>query len=343
MPLTISDLRKDLKSKKIAPIYFFYGSEDYLIEEGIDELVNTVLDDGMKGFNFDTLYGSKASIQEVIAVASAFPMMSERRVVIVKEVEKLVTTDAAKDILASYLTCPLESTCLILVSDEVDLRKKPFTDFKKHAVLVECKSLYDNKVPDWIEHYVRKLKKSISPEAVVLLQEQVGNSLRTLASEIEKIMIYIGEKKEITFDDVTTVVGSSKGYTIFDLQNEIGKKNLSRALAILGTMLMQGENTQKIIVMLTRFFIQLWKLSDPSIKKLPQTELAEEIGVHPYFLKSMRQFESNYSAEQIEKNFTHLLKADTILKTTSRDPKIVLDLLVYSLIKEEPEAEYVLE
>lgn len=342
MAHTYKDFQPVIKSKKFAPVYLFYGSEDYLIDQCVDGIVHTILDDGMKGFNFDTLYGSKANAQEVVAVASAFPMMSEKRVVIVKEFEKLVTEDTSKEILATYIERPLNSTCLILISLEPDFRKKPFTDLKKHAQLVECKALYDDEVPDWIEDYVRSLGRKITPEAVVLLQEQVGNSLRALANEVNKILIFIGERPQITLEDVASVVGASKGYTIFDLQNEIGRKDLAKALAVLGTMLQQGQNAQKIITMLTRFFIQLWKLSDPNIHRLPSSDIAKEIGVHPYFLRQLKQFQANYTAPQIEKNFGYLLKTDTVLKTTSRDPKIVLDLLVYSLIKEEHESQHVL-
>jgi len=323
-------------------VTLFYGNEDLLIEQSIDKIVGQTLDDGTKGFNLDTLYGSKASVQEVVAVASAFPMMSEKRIVIIKEFEKLATSEPAKEILAAYLQRPLESTLLLLIAGEADLRKKPFTDLRKHSTVVECKSPYDNEIPDWIVEQVKTAGRSISPDAVVLLQEQVGNSLRALANEIEKIMIYIGDQKNISLDHVTAVVGASKGYTIYDLQNAIGAKNLERAMSILTPMLQHGQSPQAIIIMLTRFFIQLWKLSDPGVLRLPSADLAKEVNVHPYFLRTLRQFQSNYSQKHLESNFRVLLQADKILKSTGRHPQIVLDLLVYSLINGTPESEVAL-
>jgi len=340
--VTHKEFQSLVRSRKIPPVTLFHGSEDLLIEHSVDQIIAQTLSDGTKGFNLDTLYGSKVSVQEVVAIASAFPMMSERRIVIVKEFEKLATTEAAKEIFAAYLTRPLESTLLILIAGEVDFRRKPFTDLKKHATVVECKALYDNEIPDWIVEGVKKSGRTIDPDAVMLLQEQVGNSLRALANEIEKIIIYLGEEKSVTLDHVSAVVGASKGYTIFDLQNAIGAKNLARAMSILAAMLQHGQSPQTIIIMLTRFFVQLWKLSDPGVHRLAPADLAKEVKVHPYFLRSLQQFQSNYTQKHLESNFRVLLQADKLLKTTSREPHIVLDLLVYSLIRGTPESELAL-
>ena len=87
-----------------------------------------------------------------------------------------------------------------------------------------------------------------------------------------------------------------------------------------------------IIVMLTRFFTQLWKLTDMRSRRLSESDIAREIGVSPYFVKQIIGFRSNFDIRQIEENFKSLLEADTVLKSTSRDPRLVLDLLVLSLI-----------
>ncbi len=318
---------------KIAPVTLLHGAEDFLIDECLQAIVEKTLNDQTRGFNFDVAYGSKSNVQEVIALASAFPMMAEKRVVVVKEFEKLATTEPAKEILKAYLEHPLASTCLVLVSLEPDFRKKPFTDLKKLAELVECKPLYDNQVPDWIENRIRMLGKQPDPEACRLLHAYVGNSLRALQNEIDKLFIYLGERKNVGGADVTEVVGASKGYTIFELQNAVGRKDLREALRILHAMLEAGQSPQMIIVMLTRFFQQLWKISELRTKRIPDAALAKEAGVHPFFLKQLVQYQSNFNNAHIESSFRSLLEADVILKSTSRDKQGVMDLLVYALVK----------
>jgi len=300
-------------------------------------IISNVLDEGTKGFNLDVVYGSKAEAKDVVGHASSFPMMGARRVVVVKEFEKLATTEVSKEVVAAYINNPLESTILILISLEPDFRRKPFTDLKKHAELVECKPYYDNQVPGWIGDRIRHLGKDANVEACRLMQAYVGNSLRSLQNEIDKLFIFIGDRKQVTVEDIAAVVGATKGYTIFELQNAIGRKDSKDAVKILERMLEGGQSPQMIIVMLTRFFTQLWKLSDVRARRLSEQEISREIGVPYYFVKQYVEFRSHFDGDQIERNFKLLLEADTVLKSTSRDPHIVLDLLIVTLIHHSTE------
>jgi len=168
----------------LASVYLFYGQEDFLIEQSVQEIVDRALDEAARGFNYDVVDGSKTDVPALIALASAYPMMSERRVVVVQDFEKMALRDADKDALARYFENPLPSTCLILIAPDADMRKKPFTALKQYAESRECKPLRDPKIPEWIEHHIRSKGKGADPGAVVLLHEYVGNSLRALDSEI---------------------------------------------------------------------------------------------------------------------------------------------------------------
>ncbi len=330
--MTYAEFHQSLKSNRFAPIYLFHGEEDFLIDEGVQLIISKALDEGTKGFNLDVVYGSKAEAKDVIAHASSFPMMSAKRVVVVKEFEKLATTETSKEIVSAYINKPLESTVLVLVSLDPDFRRKPFTDLKKRAELVECKPLYDNLVPGWIADRIKHLGREANAEACRLMQAYVGNSLRSLQNEIDKLFLFIGDRKKVTVEDIAAVVGATKGYTIFELQNAIGRKDPKESIRILERMLEAGQSPLMIIVMLTRFFTQLWKLTDLRGRRMGEQDAAREIGVPAFYLKQYVEFRSNYDVGQIEQNFKSLLEADTVLKSTSRDPHLVLDVLVLSLL-----------
>ncbi|MEK6755146.1 MAG: DNA polymerase III subunit delta [Bacteroidota bacterium] len=339
--MTYAEFQTALRSKHLAPIYLFYGEEDFLIDEGVQAIIESTLDPDVRGFNLDVMEGSGVDAKDVVAHASSYPMSGTRRVVVVKEFEKLVSTDTAKEILSTYIERPLESTCLILISLGPDFRRKPFPDLKKRAQLVECKPLYDNQITAWIAERARRKGKEVNAEACRLIQAYVGNSLRSLQNEIDKLFIFVGERKQVTPDDVSTVVGATKGYTVFELQNAIGRKDTKEAMKILERMLDVGQSPQMIIVMLTRFFNQLWKLSDLRLRRIPESEIAREIGIAPYLVRQSMEFHSNFTTDQIERNFKTLLEADTTLKTTTLDPHLVMDLLVLSLITHSSEAAHI--
>ncbi len=339
--MTYHELQSAIAKKEFAPVYLLCGEEDFLIDECVQSIIEHALDSSTKEFNLDIVYGSQMEAKDVVARASSFAMLGERRVVVVREFEKLLDSESAKEIITAYILKPLKSNCLVLIAAKPDFRKRPYTDLKKIATLVECPPLYDNEVPAWIAQRVHQLGKEITPEACQVLQGYVGNSLRAIQNEIDKLFIFVDEKKQITGEDVSAVVGLSKGFTVFELQNAIGRKDIAEAISILERMLGLGESPQFIIVMLTRFFNQLWKLSDLKRRSASEYEISAELRIRPFFVKQYLEFSSNFPLEHIEQNFRALLEADMTLKTTSRDPRLVLDLLLYSLIKGTLETEQV--
>ncbi len=321
-------------SRKFGPLYLFIGREDFLVDECVEQIIRALVPPESRGFNLDVVYGGKAEPRDVISHASSFPMMGDRRVVVVKEFDRMVTTDKSKEIVGGYIQHPLASTCLVLISPEPDFRKRPFTDLKKAASITSCDPLYDNQVPAWVSKRIQSKNRIASIDACRMLQAYVGNSLRSLDNEIEKLIIYAGDRNEIAIEDIVQVVGASKGYTVFDLQNCIGKKDTKEALTVLARMMEAGESPQLIIVMLTRFFTTLLRISEMRQRQIPDSQFASELRISPFFLKQYLEFHSNFAPLQVEKAFQALLAADKTLKTTSTsDPHLTMDLLVFSLIK----------
>jgi DNA polymerase III subunit delta len=321
-----------VQGKKYAPVYLFIGEEEYLIEECISRIIQDLLTSETKAFNLDIVYGSKADARDIIAHAASFPMMSDRRVVIVKEFDKLLLSDAAKEVVTAYLTRPLDTTCLVLLAEKPDFRTKPFTDLKKSETVFAFHSLYDNQVPGWISARCKALGKDVDLEACRLLQAYIGNSLRAIQNELDKLFTYLGERTRVTPEDVADVVGSTRGFTVFDLQNAIGKKNLAEALKIVKRMIESGEAPQLTIVMLTRYFTLLWKVQTMLMHGTSETEVLASTRISPYYFKDYTAATKQFSPAQIEGAFQTLLQADIQLKSTSPDPYHLMEMLVYSLI-----------
>ena len=323
----------------LAPVYLFYGQEDFLIEQSVQEIVDRALDEAARGFNYDVVDGGKSDVPSLIALASAYPMMSERRVVVVQDFEKMALRDSDKDALARYFENPLASTCLILIAPDADMRKKPFTGLKNTAETRECKPLRDPKVPQWIEHHIHSKGKGADPGAIVLLHEYVGNSLRALDSEIAKVMLYVGGRETISEDDVLAAVGASRGFTVFDLQSAIGTRKLRKCYKIVRVMLQGGQRPEAVLSSLARFFTQLWKLTDPEIARLDDSRLAGELGTHPYYVKQYKQYRRSFSVEEIERAFGILHRLDTTIKTKNRDEAISFELALHEILQRVPETQ----
>ena len=325
--LTYADLRGWLEQKKLAPVYLFYGEEDFIMDEALQLLIDTAVTKEERGFNLDVLRGNETDARDVIARASSFPMMAECRVVVLRDVDKLPAKDL--ELLAHYVEHPSRTTCFVMLAAKVDFRKRPYSIVKRTGTAVEFKPLYENQLPAWIAEQIRRKGRTITLEASKLMAAYVGTSLREANNEIDKLLIYLGERKAISEADVAAVVGVSKEFSVFELQKAVGEKNLRRSLHILEHMLNAGESVPFIIVMLAGYFTNLWKLHDLRRRGVPEKEQTSVLRINPYFLKDYHNVLARYSGGEIERIFSLLAVADERIKTSSADPKqVMLTLLL---------------
>jgi DNA polymerase-3 subunit delta len=327
--VTIETYEALLKEKKFSPLYLFHGEEEFLVEELTRSLLDATLDESARSFNLDIVYGSDVDAKAIVSLAAAYPMMSERRVVIVKEFDKVMS----KELLVPYLEIPSPTTCLAVISAKPDFRLKAYKLLRDTGVAVECKQLYDNEIPSWISSRVKKLGKKISPEACQVMQGYVSRSLREIQNEIDKLFIYVGEKQEISVDDVNNVVGMSKQFNIFELQKAIGKKDIGRAVEVMEQMLDAGEYPVAIVAGLAKYMQKIWLAQELRRRQISEFQLAADLGVSPFYVKDYIEAARRYSSDELEKCFDALLQADLTLKSTSSDQKYVMTLLLYEVVQ----------
>ncbi|MEK6570529.1 MAG: DNA polymerase III subunit delta [Bacteroidota bacterium] len=304
--MTQQEFHTALKQRKFAQVYFFFGEEDFLIDEAVSTLIATVLRDEDQSFNLDVLYGDEVDAQDVVAHANSYPMMTQHRVVILRNFERL--DDEGKKILYTHVEKASQSTVMVIISKKTD------SILQRKAATIEFGHPKESELLLWIKERGRKYGREISRDAYEVLITYVGNSLRALDSELEKISSYIGDKKTIDADDVHAVVGFSKTYNVFELSKAVGNRDLKRSLEIFYRMMQFGEHPPVMVVMITKNFMRMLKLAEGGQR-----------------LRS-------YSKSEIERGFASLARADEKLKFTGEDPRSVMTILLHELMPESKRA-----
>jgi len=322
---------KNLAAGKTAPIYFFFGEENFLLEEAIDKILNKYVTPGTAHFNRDILYAEEVTGAQIVNIATSYPMMAEYRVVVVKNIERL--NSEAREMVLRYCERPALQTRLVLTAGRIDRGKKFFNNLMKKTEWIEFRPLYENRIPMWIINFVKQKGKQITPRAVQLLQAKSGNSLRDIANEINKLIHFTRGKEIIDEKDVEMVVGVSRNYNIFELWDVIGTRNFDQAITVTRQMLEIGESPIYIVSMLTTYFVRLWKIKTLLKAGKNKNEIAELCNIHFYFISKYLQQAAAFSEKEIETNFEILLEADVNLKTSYQKPHLVMDLLMYRLLK----------
>jgi DNA polymerase-3 subunit delta len=329
---TEDSLRTELTKGKFRTAYLLYGEEDLLLEEALHAIIERALEGADRGFNLDVLRGTDADGRDIVARASSFPMMADRRVVVVREVDRLGGRDP--ELLAAYVEHPSPSTCLVLAGTKPDFRRKPFAAIRKEGGAFEFRPLHEDDAGAWIEARVVRAGRTIAPAAAKLLTSIVGTSLRDLQNEIDKLLIFAADRKELSETDVAAVAGVSREFSIFELQKALGNLQTGRAMMIMERMLESGERVPMIVASLTTFYASLWKLVDCRRRGVPRAEQAAVAQVNPVYFREYGDAIARMTGNECEQAILALSRTDELTKTTRREPGHLMTELVLRLCGE---------
>lgn len=334
--LSYEQLETAFRHRNYKPLYFLFGEERFLIEELQRLLLTHALAPHERDFNLDIVYGAEAEAPAVLSLCAGYPMMAERRVVVVRDFEKLKDNQ----LFTAYAERPNPTAVVLLAcGTKPNLSAHPYRALKQHAAWAEFKPLYENQMPGWIQKRVQAQGYRIEPEAVQMLADFVGTNLQAAVVEIDKLITYAAPRQTLTADDVVHASGQTREFNVFELQRAVGETRLADALRIADRMLQQASNARSeclmMISVLTGFFTKLWKLGVCQAKRMPEPAMAARIGVPPFFIKEYLFSLRRFGPEAIERAFAALLAADFELKGGSgRDERLVLMLALRRLVPE---------
>jgi DNA polymerase III subunit delta len=286
------------KQQQFKPVYWLEGEEDYYIDVVIDYAEHKILNESEAGFNLTVFYGRDADWSAVVNACRRYPMFAERQVVLLKEAQQMRDIDK----LTGYVENPLASTIFVVSYKEktLDGRTALSKLLKKKAEVFTSKKIYDSKLPEWITELVQAKGYSIAQKAVMLLADHIGNDLSRIANEVNKVLVNLGGEKLITEDDIENYVGVSKEYNVFELQDALGKKNLSKAIKIINYF--EGNPKaapiQMVLPALYNYFSKAYMLF--AMQGKDDKTAAAAIGVNPFFIKDYQAIVRNYSFSGVE-------------------------------------------
>ncbi len=328
--LTPEQVLNLLEKGKTGPVYLFYGEEDFRVEKLLQAIRNSRLDETTKDFNFRIFYGDSASPADILDDACSLPFMASNRLIIVKRVEKFSASDLESFL--PYLENPVETTCLIFVSSKTDFKKRFYKKCRELGMAVQFKNLYDNQVPSWIKRMAKDLGVRITDEACEYLHGIVGNRLREIHTELEKLHLRHKDQR-IGVEEIRESARYSRTYTIFELIDHIASKDREKAISVLNRFLEEEgkEAAFGIIGMLNRQMRLLLATRTILNDGGGQNDVANTLKVGSFIVKKTVQQSKKWTLDEIERGLHLLHRTDELLKTGSQ-VRLVLEVLVLSLL-----------
>ena len=280
------------------------------------------------------LYGKEVSIQDIVSNSKRYPMMAERQVIIVKEAQNLNKTIEQ---LVDYAKNPQPTTVLVFnyKYKTLDKRKTLYKTLSKAAVIFESKKIYEDKIPSWIQSFLRSKQISITPKAALMLSEFLGNDLSKIANELNKLGIVVGAKKEVTPEIIEDNIGISKDFNNFELQKALGNLNHKKAYQIVHYFA-QNSKQHPFVLTISALYVYFTKLMTVhTVRDKNPSTVAKSLGINPYFVNEYIAASRNFPMKRISGVLETLRTYDTKSKGVGANlsPKDLYNELIYNILK----------
>ncbi len=323
---SILNVSKHITSGKILPVYYLYGEDTFSLDKTVKDLEKAIEPYLTSDFDKEIIYAEDKNLSDILSIASSFPFGSEKKFILVKEFEKIQN----KKTLVSYINSPAGFTYLVMVHNGSisSLSSEPYKTLLEHNFIYHAVELKGNNLIEWIIQFTGENGKYISQDTASVFVDMVGENRQLIETQLEKMFIYLGDKKEIDIKSVQSLSTKFKENTIFDLQDALAVKNRQSSFKIAYNLLENGAEPVFIIHMLTRFFTGILRVNELKASNTPDPQAARIVGTHPFYLKKFYNARKIYSDRELINISRALLNADITVKTTSvKNKNIITGLL----------------
>lgn len=293
-------LADEARNGVFRPVYVLMGEEPFYPDLVCRAILDNCIDEFGKDFNETVCYGPDVTPDRIITEAREFPMMAERRLIVVKEAQLMKGVED----LAVYLSDPLDSTVLVLLFHKggPDKRKALYKAAQKKGAVLDSPAMRDYEMPSWITEYYSSRGLRIEPAAASLLAEYAGTELSTIVVETDKLLKNLPEGAvSVSVADIEKNVGISRQFNVFELCKALSSRNATQALKI-AAHLGSGARFQMpaAVSALYTYFSRILKYGALlSSGKYSQEDKARVLaGVNPYFYKEYDTAVRNFPVQR---------------------------------------------
>jgi DNA polymerase-3 subunit delta len=319
----------------------FYGEDNFSLNEALTELKGEVAAEEPGMADIAVIEGQKLSLNELIIACDTLPFLTAKRLVIV---EGLLSRFEPKDrrrgvraelgewgALKAYIATMPPSTVLVLVDGKLGKDNPLLKELAPKAKVREFPPIRGAKLHDWIWSRVREKGGDISPPALRLLANIVGENLWVLGAEIDKLCL-CALGRRIEENDVQLLVSYVREADVFAMVDAIIQRRLAAACKLLHQFIDEGAAPSYLLFMITRQFRLLVRAKELGSQRLRTAELISRVGVpSEYLLQRVMEQAQGYSLEQLQQIYEKLLDTDLSIKRGRLTGGLALDLLLAEL------------
>lgn len=317
-------------------IYVIQGTEQYLSEKVKVALMDSVLSNEVSEFNFGQFDMRDTTIDSALQEAESFPFFGDKRLVFIQNPYFLTGKNLSNgpdhdlEYLESYIKNPPEFTVFVLFApyEKLDKRKKVTKTLLKLAEVVNVEPMNEKDIRAFIQSVCKTNSYSIDADALEELLVLTDRNLSQSMQELDKLMIYHQEDKQIELTTVKELVPKTLEQNIFELNELVLNKKAQRSIELYQDLLMQKEDPIKIIALMIGQFRLLLQVKILKKKGYQQADIAKILKVHPFRVKLAMQKERSFEQTVLSEAHHQLIDADFLIKSGQVNPELQVELFI---------------
>jgi DNA polymerase-3 subunit delta len=317
---------------ELKPVYLIWGKEELLLTQGVQRLRDRVAEVADLDFNYDVFDGESAEVGAIISAANTLPFASERRLIIVKNVDKMAAASHAE--LAAYAANPAPTACLVLVAAGVSRTGKLFKAVDALGGAAEYRAPKRNDYPSWVVSHFSSKGRELSSDGAEALVRAVGRDLRRLDVEAEKIIAFIGDRTRVSREDVEAVVSETAPTSVFEFLDAIGARESASALGLLADLLDGGESVIGMHAMAVRHVRTLLSVRALLDRDAGQHEIAGQIKAADWQVRNYARQARRFEESELVGALLAATDSEMSMKTGAEDPRVALERWIIYVCRE---------
>ena len=348
----------ELRENRLRPGYVFAGDEVFLYERCRRAILKALVPPEMRDFCLSELDLAETNIFEALDLARTPSLMAPFQVLFVRNVKTLYTRGAKKEEFAAieaYFRSPNPQALILFVADHIhipaDPRRMDMDDKNRYERLretlgewcgmVELARVDEADALRWLQAESKQRQVQIDGDAARELVDALGADMMLVAGELEKLVLYVAEKRQVTLGDVETMVLAAKQRSLYELTDAISAKDKARALALLHGLLNASDGGDDSAIghlyMLARTFRQMLVILEKNVRdsRAIWQALWQGFRMPPFAAEDLiRQARRYKSRRELTRALRLIARADLELRSQPPDKRLVLERLVLELASE---------
>ena len=347
----------EIQSRKMRPAYVFVGDEAFFRKRFRDAILEHLVPADVRDFSLFEFDLAETDLAEILDRARTPSLMAPFQIFFVRGVKNLYGRGSNEEKLAAideYCKNPNPDALIVFVADHIsipaDARKMEMQDkdryqrirdtMGQYCGIVELARVEEGEAVRWISDYWASRDVKIDADGARELVDALGGDMMMISNELEKLILYVGEKKRITLGDVETMVLAAKQRSLYELTDAISNKDRVRALEVLDAILMSGEGEEAAIghiYMLAKTFRQMLIILERNVRdqRMLWAALWQGFRVPPFaaddIIKQARRYKNR---RELTRAIRLVAKADLALRSNPVSKRMVLERLIMDLTSE---------